>query len=127
MAAESIELDGPRGTLLGAYATAEEPTANVLVIHENRGMTDHFPDVVARLAQDGYAALVVDLLSPEGTASLADPREAPARLATAPVEDLVADLQAGIDELDRRAPGLKVGVGRLLLRRRHDVEPARRG
>jgi carboxymethylenebutenolidase len=109
VSAESIELDGPRGPLLGAYATAEEPTANVLVIHENRGMTDHFPDVVARLAQDGYAALVVDLLSPEGTASLPE-GEAPARLATAPVEDLVADLQAGIDELDRRAPGLKVGV-----------------
>ena len=109
VAAEAVELDGPRGTLLGAYASAEEPTANVLVIHENRGMTDHFPDVVARLAQDGYAALVVDLLSPEGTASLPE-GEAPARLATAPAEDLVADLQAGIDELDRRAPGLKVGV-----------------
>ena len=126
VAAEAIELDGPRGKLLGAYATAEEPTANVLVIHENRGMTDHFPDVVGRLAQDGYAALVVDLLSPEGTPRSPKARRRPG-CATAPVEDLVADLRAGIDELERRAPGPDGRRRRLLLRWRDDLEPPRRG
>ena len=39
----------------------------------------------------------------------------------------MADLQAGIDELERRVPGPEGGCGRLLLRRRDDLEPPRRG
>ncbi len=38
----------------------------MLVIHENRGMLPHFPDVARRLAVEGYAALAVDMLSGEG-------------------------------------------------------------
>ena len=38
----------------------------MLVIHENRGMLLHFPDVARRLAVEGYAALAVDMLSREG-------------------------------------------------------------
>ena len=83
----------------------------MLVIHENRGLTPHFFALVGRLAGEGYAALCVDLLSPEGgTASLADPAAAPAALNAASEERLLADLGAGIDELRRRAPGLKVGA-----------------
>jgi carboxymethylenebutenolidase len=81
------------------------------VIHENRGLTPHFFDVVGRLASDGYSALCVDLLSPEGgTASLADPAAAPTALANAPVERLLGDLDAGIDELQRRVPGASIGT-----------------
>jgi carboxymethylenebutenolidase len=83
----------------------------MLVIHENRGLTPHFFDVVSRFARDGYSALCVDLLSAQGgTASLTDPAAAPAALANAPTERLVADLQAGIDELQRRVPGVKLGA-----------------
>ena len=35
----------------------------VLVIHENRGLTDHIKDVVRRVAAAGYVGLGVDLLS----------------------------------------------------------------
>jgi carboxymethylenebutenolidase len=85
-----------------------QPRAAVLVVHENRGLTPHFFDLVVRLAGEGYAALCVDLLSPEGgTASVSDPGGA---LGAAPDERLVADLRAGIDELGRRAPGVKVGA-----------------
>lgn len=83
----------------------------MLVVHENRGLTDHFRDLVGRLAGAGYAALCVDLLSAQGgTAALTDPAGAPTVLADTPVDTLLADLRAGIDELGRRAPGAKVGV-----------------
>lgn len=107
-----VRFAGPSGELQAAWAApAGPPGAAVLVIHENRGLTPHFFDVVGRLAGEGYAALCVDLLSEEGgTASLGDPASAPAALAAAPAERLLADLTAGIDELGRRAPGVQVGA-----------------
>jgi carboxymethylenebutenolidase len=105
---------GPSGELRGAFASPTEPgtaRAGVLVIHENKGLSPHFHDVVGRFAGAGYVALCVDLLSAQGgTAALTDPAQAPTALAAAPVESLLGDLRAGIDELGRRAPGVKVGA-----------------
>src|SRR5688572_6509668 len=68
---EEIRFPGPRGELMGAFATAATPRGGMLVIHENRGLTDHIRSVAARLAGDGYSALAIDLLSEEGgTAAL---------------------------------------------------------
>ena len=71
---EAITFAGPDGrTLQGAWAAADRPRGSVLVIHENRGLTDHIRSVAGRLAASGYSALAVDLLSEEGgTASFAD-------------------------------------------------------
>jgi carboxymethylenebutenolidase len=110
-AGERITFQGSSGELQAAFAAPAEPRAAVLVIHENRGLTPHFDDLVGRLAAEGYAALAVDLLSPEGgTASLADPAAAPTALSAAPMERLLADLRSSIDELQRRAPGVEVGA-----------------
>ncbi len=98
-------------TVQGAYAAPASPRANVLVVHENRGLTDHIRSVAGRLATTGYAALAVDLLSAEGgTASFSDPARATAALNVAPVERFVADMRAAITELLRRNPTLKVGA-----------------
>jgi carboxymethylenebutenolidase len=110
---QEIRFAGPAGELGGAWAvpTAGRPGAALLVIHENRGLTEHFYDLVGRLAGAGYGVLCVDLLSDRGgTAALTDPAQAPAELAATPMDALVADLRAGIDELGRRVPGAKVGV-----------------
>jgi carboxymethylenebutenolidase len=40
--------------------------ATVLVIHENRGLTEHIRDVARRVALAGYRAVAVDFLSPSG-------------------------------------------------------------
>ncbi len=110
-AAEAVRFPGPRGELQGAWAKASAPAGAVLLIHENRGLTDHFRSLSRRLAGDGYSALAVDLLSEEGgTAALAGEGEAQAALGRAPAERLVADLRAGIDELAGRSPGEKVAV-----------------
>ena len=49
----------------------------------------------------------------------------PRRWATHPPSGLIADLRAGLDELERRAPGAPARRHRVLLRRRHDVAAAR--
>jgi carboxymethylenebutenolidase len=106
-----IRFAGPAGELQGAYSAASQPKGAVLVIHENRGLVPHFYDVVGRFARDGYSALCVDLLSAQGgTASLTDPAAAPTALSNTPMPQLLADLKAGIDELQRRVPGAKVGT-----------------
>jgi carboxymethylenebutenolidase len=106
-----IRFGGPAGELQGAWAAADQPGGAVLVVHENRGLTPHFFDVPGRLSEAGYSALCVDLLSRQGgTASLPEAGSAPAALAQAPQEQLNADLQAGITELQRRTPGKNVGT-----------------
>jgi len=109
--AETVRFTGPSGELQAAWAAMREPSAAVLVIHENRGLTPHFHDLVGRLAAEGYGALCVDLLSREGgTGALTDPAAAPTALANAPLDRLLGDLRAGIDELQRRLPDVKTGA-----------------
>jgi carboxymethylenebutenolidase len=107
-----VRFAGPAGELRGAWAAASGTAKGaVLVVHENRGLTEHFYDLVGRFAGAGYSALCVDLLSAQGgTAALTDPAQAPTALAEAPVGGLVADLRAGLDELTRRVPGGRVGA-----------------
>src|ERR1700741_2152323 len=66
VATTPITFPGPRGTLMGAWAPAADPLGAVLVMHENRGLTDHIRTVTSRLAGSGYSALALDLLSQEG-------------------------------------------------------------
>ena len=103
--AEEIRFAGPDGELIGVLATADPPRGAVLVIHENRGLTEHIRSIPPRLAADGYTALAIDLLSAEGgTASLPSEGDATAALGAASEERLIADLRAGLDELTRRTP-----------------------
>jgi carboxymethylenebutenolidase len=100
---ESITFAGPRGTLMAAWAAAEKPRGGVLVIHENRGLTEHIRTVAARLAASGWSALAIDLLSEEGgTGSFPGEAEVMATLSNASPERFVADMKAAIAELDRR-------------------------
>ena len=97
--------------LMGAWAAAGRPRGGVLVIHENRGLTDSIRAVAGRLAASGYSSLAIDLLSEEGgTKSFTDEFEAMAALGAAPPSRLVADMKAGVTELRRRLPGKKVAT-----------------
>jgi len=109
---EAITFNGPNGPLQGAFAApATAPRGAVLVIHENRGLNDHIRTVVGRFAAAGFTAIGLDLLSEEGgTASLGDATIAMQRLTAVPTQRFVADMQACLDELQRRAPGAKIGA-----------------
>ena len=103
---EAITFAGPRGTLMAAWAEAERPRGGVLVIHENRGLTDHIRAVAGRFAASGYSALALDLLSEEGGTG-AFPDEAAVAAALSQVAGanpgrFDEDMQAGVTELDRR-------------------------
>jgi carboxymethylenebutenolidase len=111
-ATEAITFHGSAGQALrGAWATAESARGAVLVIHENKGLTDHIRSVAGRLAASGYSALAIDLLSEEGgTGTFTDPAGATAALGKVPPGRFVADMKAGIGELRRRTPGAKLGA-----------------
>lgn len=108
---EEVTFAAPRGQLRGAWAGATAPRGAVLVIHENRGLTEHIKTIPPRLAADGYAALAIDLLSEEGgTAAIGDEGKAQAAITAAPEPRLLADMRAGLDELARRVPGKKLAA-----------------
>jgi carboxymethylenebutenolidase len=111
VARESITFPGPRGPLMAAWAAAVKPRGGVLVIHENRGLTEHIRTVAGRLAASGYSALALDLLSEEGgTGAFPGEAEVAAALAQIPPERFVADMKAGVTELQRRVRGKKLAA-----------------
>ena len=74
-----VEFTTAATTVLGYLSRPKDdgPHPSVLVIHENRGMQPHFPDITRRYALQGYTALSVDLLSRKGgTAAFADTNQA---------------------------------------------------
>jgi carboxymethylenebutenolidase len=109
---ESITFAGVDGrTLQGAWATSVRPLGAVLVMHENRGLTEHIANVAGRFAAAGYAALALDLLSEEGgTGSFADAGEVTGALGQVMPARFVEDMRSALDELARRVPGKKMGA-----------------
>jgi carboxymethylenebutenolidase len=103
LATEPITFGGPNGTLMAAWAAATKPRGGVLVIHENRGLTDHIRNVAGRFAASGWSALALDLLSEEGgTGAFPGEAEVAAALSTIPPERFDADMKAAVTELSRR-------------------------
>jgi hypothetical protein len=61
IAGDAITFPGKSGELQGFFSPAAiAPAGAMLVIHENRGLTDHIRSVATRLAADGYSSLAVD-------------------------------------------------------------------
>jgi len=69
----------------------------VVVIHENRGLLEHFKDVARRLAKIGYVAIAPDLASHQGgTARYSDPAQVTAILGQTSTEQMVEMLNSGV-------------------------------
>jgi carboxymethylenebutenolidase len=106
-----ITFAGPAGELTGAFSAAPRPKGAILIVHEIFGLSPHFLKLPARFAASGYSALVVDLLSRDGgTSAIADQGKITAKVVGAGVERHLADLRAGLDELEKRAPGVRLGM-----------------
>src|SRR4051812_3047015 len=108
LAREPIAFSGPNGPLLAAWAPAARPRGGVLVIHENRGLTEHISNVAGRFAASGYSALALDLLSEEGgTTAFPGEAEVAAKLSEISGTDpgrFDADMKFALTELKRRVP-----------------------
>ena len=104
-ALEAIDVTFPgpasemKGYLARPKATGSYP--GLIVIHENRGLLDHFKDVARRYAKEGFVALAVDLVSRQGgTSSDATANMAALRAST---EEFLADLTAGVEYLKEQS------------------------
>ncbi len=87
-----------RGYLSRPKAPGRSP--GVIVIHENRGLTDHIQDVARRFAKEGFAALAPDLLSRAGgTASFATADDARTAIGKLTQDGVDRDLRATFDHL----------------------------
>lgn len=70
LTAEDVTYPGAGGATMKGYLVkpknASGTRGGVLVIHENRGLNAHIKDVARRMALEGFNALAVDFLSPQG-------------------------------------------------------------
>ena len=80
------------------------PFPALIVIHENRGLTEHIKDVTRRFANQGYVALGVDLLSRVGgREKFTTDDEAVAAITALSSEGVIQDLQSAFDYLKGRS------------------------
>ncbi len=119
-AAAIVPADDPRlttamMTLANGYrAYVAEPRtrslkANLLVIHENRGLNDHIRDVARRVGLAGYRAVAPDFLMPSG-GTPADEDAARDAIGKLDLGKSVADAVLMLDELANNSRGGKVGA-----------------
>lgn len=79
----SWEPDGPmlQGYLARPAAPGIYPA--VVIIHENRGLLEHYKDVARRYAREGFVAIAPDLLSRDGGTPNVDPAQVSSLLSRA--------------------------------------------
>ena len=89
-----------------AYPELDSSATAVIVIHENRGLTDWERNVADQLAAAGYLAIAPDLLSGAGpnggrTSAFASPDAAREAIYQLPPQQVTADLHAVYDFVSR--------------------------
>lgn len=101
--AADITWQGPASEMKGYLARPKAGSSfpAVVVIHENRGLLDHYKDVARRYAKEGFVALAVDLVSRVGGTS-DDTTKNMTALRASP-EDLLADLTSGVEYLKQQS------------------------
>ena len=107
------EVKGADGADLQAYMAKPNGggrVPGVVVIHENRGQTEHIRDVVRRVATAGFVGLNIDLAARDGGAArLTDQAAYNAALAKRSVADKNSDHKAAVEFLKAQTSGA-VGV-----------------
>lgn len=102
---ENVRFEGKGGTLGGYLArpSGKGPYPGVIVIHENRGITDYIKGVTQNLAKEGYVGLAVNLVSrslgPDYPGGSDEALQALGKLSDA---DAMADLDAGAEYLKKQ-------------------------
>src|SRR5881296_3842034 len=103
------EIKGTDGVSLMAYVAKPNVSGRVpgvMVIHENRGQTEHIRDVVRRAATAGFVAVNIDLAARDGgAAKLTDQATYNAALGKRTVADKISDHKAAVDFLKSQSSG----------------------
>lgn len=102
---EKVRFEG-RGGTVGGYLSrplGKGPFPGVIVIHENRGITEYIKEVTENLAREGYAGLAVNLVSrslgPDYPGGSDEALQALGRLSD---DEAMADLDAGVEYLKKQ-------------------------
>lgn len=107
------EVKGPDGASLMAYMAKPNLSGRVpgvIVVHENRGQTEHIRDVVRRVATAGFVGLNIDLAARDGGADkVTDQAVYNAALGKRSTADKLKDHEAAIAFLKGQTSG-SVGV-----------------
>jgi carboxymethylenebutenolidase len=101
-----VEVPGEQGAISAYQAQPRGggPFAAILLIHENRGLTEHIRDVARRFAKVGYAGLAVDLLSRVGgTAQFADESEVTTAISRLDQDGVISDLRSSVTWLEKQS------------------------
>ena len=102
---ENVRFEG-KGVTVGGYLSkpaGKGPYPGVIVIHENRGITDYIKDVAKNLAKEGYVSLSVNLVSRSlGADYPGGSDEAMNALGKLSDADAMADLDAGVEYLKQQ-------------------------
>lgn len=109
-AEQNIELPGS-GSTIPAFAYGYQPGEQrpaVVILHDIYGVSPFYRDMARRLAEQGYAALLPDLFSREGSIPNRNPKAAYARLSKSSLATQLADIQDIVTQLKNE--GRKVGV-----------------
>jgi len=98
LAIETTSYDASGVKINGYLARLKEKGKRpaVIVIHENRGLTPHIQDVTRRIALEGFLALGIDILTPNG--------------GTPDDEDKARDLFAAVVKPEEAAPRIAAAV-----------------
>src|SRR6185436_6798122 len=104
-----VKHDGRTVRCFVVYPETAQPAPAVVVIHENKGLTDWVRSVADRLAEAGFVAIAPDLLSGAGpggggTEAFAGEDAATKGISLLPAAQVTADLQAVADYVKAR-PG----------------------
>jgi carboxymethylenebutenolidase len=101
-----VQVPGEAGSIEAyqALSSGGGTFAAILLIHENRGLTEHIRDVARRFAKVGYAGLAVDVLSRAGgTDQFADEAEVTTAISELDQEGVMSDLQSSITWLEEQS------------------------
>ena len=128
-----VQYTGEASTMFGYLAYPSALKGNlapgVIVVHENRGLTDYIKDVTRRMARAGFVALAPDLLSRQGgTQQFTDPTAQAAAYARTTRDQRLSDLYATLKYI-KTQPNIiydHIGATRLLRRRRQRLAIRRR-
>ncbi|MFN7936274.1 MAG: dienelactone hydrolase family protein [Bryobacteraceae bacterium] len=98
---EDVQFPGDSSPLFAYVARPKrdvrDPIPAVLVVHENRGLTEHIRDVTRRVARAGYIGLGIDLISRfGGTAQFPDPADQGRLYGQTTTEGRLADMRQAI-------------------------------
>jgi carboxymethylenebutenolidase len=106
----SFHRDGDLVRAYGAWLRRERQPA-LIVIHDVRGLTEHYRDIARRFASEGYFALAVDLYSREGAPQLTDVDSALAWMKQLDDRRILADIDSAFRYLSTRHEVRSTSIG----------------